>query len=75
MQDAAPPLRAVRTEGARIWLDDGRAHIDGIASWWTACHGYNHPHIREAVERQLRDMPHIMFGGLTHVPPSASPPA
>jgi adenosylmethionine-8-amino-7-oxononanoate aminotransferase len=68
MQGAAPPLRAVRTEGARIWLDDGRVLIDGIASWWTACHGYNHPHIREAVERQLRDMPHVMFGGLTHAP-------
>jgi adenosylmethionine-8-amino-7-oxononanoate aminotransferase len=68
MQGAAPPLRAVRTDGARIWLDDGRVLIDGIASWWTACHGYNHPHIRAAVERQLRDMPHIMFGGLTHAP-------
>ena len=47
-------------------LADGRELIDGIASWWTACHGYNHPHIRAAVERQLAPMPHVMFGGLVH---------
>ncbi len=71
MHTAAPPLRAVRTGGCRITLDDGRELIDGTASWWTACHGYNHPHIREAVARQLERMPHIMFGGLTHEPAEA----
>src|ERR1700735_2324042 len=65
---AAPPLPVVRTEGARITLADGRVLIDGIASWWTACHGYNHPHIREAVTRQLATMPHVMFGGFVHEP-------
>src|SRR6202521_934778 len=63
---APPPLPVVRTHGCRIVLADGRELIDGIASWWTACHGYNHPHIREAVERQLALMPHVMFGGLAH---------
>lgn len=68
MKLAAPPLTVTRTEGSRIYLADGRVLIDGIASWWTACHGYNHPHIRRAVERQLAAMPHVMFGGLTHAP-------
>ena len=68
MKTASPPLEAVRTEGSRIHLVDGRVLIDGIASWWTACHGYNHPHIRDAVERQLAAMPHVMFGGFTHAP-------
>ena len=68
MMTANPPLEAVRTEGSTIHLADGRALIDGIASWWTACHGYNHPHIREAVTRQLEAMPHVMFGGFTHEP-------
>ena len=68
MQGAPAPLRAARTEGCRIILDDGRELIDAVSSWWTACHGYNHPHIVAAMERQLRDMPHVMFGGLVHEP-------
>jgi adenosylmethionine-8-amino-7-oxononanoate aminotransferase len=68
MQTEPPPWKAVRTEGARIHLEDGRALLDGVASWWTACHGYNHPHIVAAMEAQLRAMPHVMFGGLTHEP-------
>ena len=66
MKTARPPLPVVRTQGCRIVLADGRELIDGIASWWTACHGYNHPHIRQAVELQLATMPHVMFGGLVH---------
>jgi len=66
MKTALLPLPVVRTQGTRIILADGRELIDGIASWWTACHGYNHPHIRQAVEAQIASMPHIMFGGLVH---------
>lgn len=66
MQTAPPPRIASRTEGVRIYLDDGRHLIDGTASWWTACHGYNHPHIRWAIIRQLESMPHVMLGGLVH---------
>ena len=68
MKTAGPPLPVVRTQGSRITLADGRVLIDGIASWWTACHGYNQPHIRHAVAKQLKQMPHVMFGGLAHEP-------
>jgi adenosylmethionine-8-amino-7-oxononanoate aminotransferase len=68
MQTAPLPLPVARTEGARIYLEDGRVLVDGIASWWTACHGYNHPHIRQAVAAQLERVPHVMFGGLAHEP-------
>ena len=69
MKTAGPPLPVVRTDGTRIVLADGRELVDGIASWWTACHGYNHPHIRDAVQRQLEIMPHVMFGGMVHEQP------
>jgi adenosylmethionine-8-amino-7-oxononanoate aminotransferase len=68
MKTADPPLAVARTAGATIILEDGRELIDGIASWWTACHGYNHPHIRAAVQAQLEKAPHLMFGGLAHEP-------
>ncbi|MGP8232734.1 MAG: adenosylmethionine--8-amino-7-oxononanoate transaminase [Methylovirgula sp.] len=68
MKHVLPPLPVVATEGTRIKLADGRELVDGIASWWTACHGYNHPHIRAVVTRQLEVMPHVMFGGLVHEP-------
>jgi adenosylmethionine-8-amino-7-oxononanoate aminotransferase len=66
MKTARLPQLVTGTQGSILRLADGRELIDGIASWWTACHGYNNPHIREAVERQLAEMPHVMFGGLVH---------
>lgn len=68
MQTAPLPLKVARTHGAQIYLEDGRTLVDGIASWWTACHGYNHPHIQAAMAKQLKTMPHVMFGGLAHQP-------
>jgi adenosylmethionine-8-amino-7-oxononanoate aminotransferase len=66
MKTALPPLLVVAANGSRIVLANGRELVDGVAAWWTACHGYNHPHIREAVERQLQTLPHVMLGGLAH---------
>jgi len=66
MQGASQPQEAFATRGSLIRLKNGRSLIDGIASWWTACHGYNHPHILAALHRQVDQMPHVMFGGLVH---------
>ncbi len=68
MQTAPTPQTVTRTEGVHIYLDDGRRLIDGTSSWWTACHGYNHPHIAAAVAKQLEQLPHVMLGGLVHEP-------
>lgn len=68
MQTTPMALPIAKTDGVRLTLADGRELIDGVSSWWTAAHGYNHPHIRAAVTDQLEKMPHVMLGGLAHEP-------
>jgi len=57
-------------EAEGVWLtrDDGARMIDAMSSWWCAVHGHRHPSIISAMQAQLDQMPHIMFGGLTHAP-------
>ena len=66
MKTAMPPIEVESTEGVTLRLTDGRELIDGISSWWTACHGYNHPKIVEAMIEQAKKMPHVMLGGIVH---------
>lgn len=68
MKTALTPLPAVETKGCTITLADGTELVDGIASWWTACHGYRPDHVIDAMKNQLDVMPHVMFGGLNHEP-------
>ncbi|MDO7596503.1 MAG: adenosylmethionine--8-amino-7-oxononanoate transaminase [Pseudomonadota bacterium] len=55
-------------EGVRLCLADGREIIDGMSSWWSTIHGYNHPRLNDAAKYQIDQMSHVMFGGLTHQP-------
>lgn len=68
MKNLPVPLPVIGASGCKIKLADGRELIDGVASWWSACHGYLHPEIISAVEKQLKTLPHVMFGGLAHEP-------
>lgn len=68
MLDPTPVWPVTAAEGVRIELADGRRLIDGMASWWCAIHGYNHPRLNAAMREQIDRTAHVMFGGLTHEP-------
>ncbi|MHA2811648.1 adenosylmethionine--8-amino-7-oxononanoate transaminase [Vibrio campbellii] len=58
----------VSASGVHIKLEDGTELVDGMSSWWSTIHGYNHPHLNQAAHQQIDQVSHIMFGGITHQP-------
>jgi adenosylmethionine-8-amino-7-oxononanoate aminotransferase len=54
--------------GVHIKLEDGTELVDGMSSWWSTIHGYNHPHLNQVAHQQIDQVSHVMFGGITHQP-------
>jgi adenosylmethionine-8-amino-7-oxononanoate aminotransferase len=63
-----PCYEVTGAEGVYIHLATGEKLVDGVSSWWTAIHGYNHPKLNQAAKAQIDAFSHVMFGGLTHQP-------
>ncbi len=68
MTSPLPVYPVASASGVTLRLMDGTELIDGTSSWWSVIHGYNHPVLNRAIENQLKNMAHVMFGGLTHRP-------
>ncbi len=49
------PFFTRRADGAYLWDVEGKRYIDYVGSWGPMIVGHNHPFVREAVERAVRD--------------------
>ena len=63
-----PAPKVVGGEGPRFTLEGGETLLDATCSWWCMIHGYRHPRLVRAIQRQADTLCHVMLGGLTHDP-------
>ena len=68
MTQPSPVFPIESAHDVYLVLENGRQLVDGMSSWWSALHGYNHPVLNQAIYDQTQKMSHVMFGGLTHEP-------
>lgn len=68
LHNPLPTYAVISAQGVKLRLENGKELVDGMASWWAAVHGYNHPRLNEAAKSQIDAMAHVMFGGITHPP-------
>ncbi len=66
MKDALPNIVIERGEGAYLFDENGNRYIDAVSSWWVNLHGHAHPYLRDAINKQFKNIEHVIFAGFTH---------
>ncbi len=59
------PVRCVRTNGCRVWDEEGREYLDLVMALGSVALGYGHPDVNASAERAIRDgvvgpLPHVL---------------
>jgi len=62
----ANPRMLERAQGMFYYTDDGREILDGIAGLWCCNAGHGHPHIVEAVQKQVATLDYATAFNLGH---------
>ena len=64
----SPQLVIERGQGVYLFDTKGNRYLDGVSSLWANIHGHRHPALARAIRRQLAQLEHSTFLGLTNVP-------
>ena len=56
MINPLPCYSVLSAKGVYLKLNNGKKIIDGMSSWWSAIHGYNHPVLNKALKKQIKKM-------------------
>ena len=62
----APPPKAVRAEGARIFDANGDSYIDAAGGAAVSCIGHGHPRVLEALRQEMERLQYLHTGSFTH---------
>ena len=67
MKTMKAPYKIIEAKGVHLYTEDQEL-IDSVSSWWCMIHGYQHPELTAAIQKQAANFCHVMLGGLTHDP-------
>lgn len=62
------PLIIASGEGSYLIDVNGKRYLDGVSSLWVNIHGHRNPEIDRAITKQLSNIAHSTFLGLSNVP-------
>ena len=60
------PLIIEQADGCELIDVEGNRYLDGVSSLWCNVHGHRHPHLDQALIRQLEDVAHVTSLGMSN---------